>query len=55
MAYQIQKVIDTEKAEIGYLEKYANCSVAQLYEKLAAVGYDNWTKYCSCTQNAALG
>lgn len=45
MSYQIQKVIDIEQAEIGYLEKYEGCSVSELYEKTAAAGYDNWTKY----------
>ena len=45
MGYQIQKVIDIEKSEVGYLEKHANCSVPQLYSKTDAAGYDNWTKY----------
>ena len=45
MGYQIQKVIDIEKSEVGYLEKHANCSVPQLYSKADAAGYDNWTKY----------
>ena len=38
----VEKLLATARAEIGYLEKATN---AQLDDKTANAGYNNWTKY----------
>lgn len=44
MAYDIQKVIQVAKAEVGYLEK-KDGNLAYLYDKKANAGSANYTKY----------
>lgn len=44
MAYDVKKVIDLAKAEVGYLEK-KNGDLAYLYDKKANAGSANYTKY----------
>lgn len=44
MAYDIGKVIQVAKAEVGYLEK-RNGDLAYLYDKKANAGSANYTKY----------
>lgn len=42
MSFNINKVIDLAKQEVGYLEKKNN---SNLYDKTANAGYGNYTKY----------
>lgn len=42
MSFDINKVLDIAKAEVGYLEKKTN---SKLYDKTANAGYGNYTKY----------
>ncbi len=41
----VQRVLATARSENGYLEKATN---AQLEDKTANAGYNNWNKFAAC-------
>lgn len=47
----IEKLINTAKQELGYLEKKTN---SQLYDKTANAGLNNWTKYARDLDNLGV-
>jgi len=52
MSYSIDKVLETAKAEVGYLEKKSN---SQLYDMTANSGSNNYTKYWQDIKDWGLG